>query len=204
VQSKPLTLKLTSEHDDENLHLYSGIGKKWFEDISKKLRSGVYKYKLAKKIYIPKGFDSQGSKPLNVGSPKDKIIQQAFRRVIEPIYEGISSKKKVTKLAYNNRTVEVDESKNLDQLMKGSQRHKKPNEYYSCENVIPRVFLNYSHGFRKNRSVHTAIKPISYIWTPLTFIVSFDIRRTFDNLNYHVLIKQLERKINDYQVIDEL
>jgi len=72
------------------------------------LKNESFKFKPARRIYIPK--NNGKLRPLSIGSPIDKIIQEAIKMILEAIYEP--------------------------------------------------VFLNVSHGFRPNKSCHTALKGI--------------------------------------------
>jgi len=63
--------------------------------MSKKLKRNSHKYKAARKIDIPKSNKPGETRLLNIASPRDKIIQQAFKQVLEIIFEGVSHKKEV-------------------------------------------------------------------------------------------------------------
>lgn len=56
--------------------------------LKKKLFVGSYKYKPAKKVFIPK-LDMSNKCFLTIGSFQDKIIQQAFLQVLQQIFEGV-------------------------------------------------------------------------------------------------------------------
>jgi hypothetical protein len=62
-----------------------GITEKWFHDTSKDLQTEAYKPKPARRIYIPKANNKM--RPLGISSPRDKIIQQATRIVMEEVLE---------------------------------------------------------------------------------------------------------------------
>lgn len=69
------------------------------------------------------------------------------------------------------------------------------------ERIYEPVFLNSSHGFRPNKSCHTALKDISYLWTSVKWIVNMDIQGFFDNINHTVLINLIQKKIEDKKFI---
>jgi len=65
-----------------------------------------------------------------------------------------------------------------------------------------RFFLNYSHGFRPGRSCHTALREFGEKWTAVPWIVEGDIKACFDEIDHHVLVSLLRRKINDERFIN--
>jgi group II intron reverse transcriptase/maturase len=62
-----------------------GINDEWFMRTSKALRNESYEFKPVRKVLIPK--PNGKKRPLGVGSPRDKIIQQAMRLVMEAVLE---------------------------------------------------------------------------------------------------------------------
>jgi retron-type reverse transcriptase len=78
--------------------------------ISQDLKFNRYKPNPTKRIFIPK--TNGKMRPLGIASSKDKIVQQALKLVLEPLFE--------------------------------------------------KVFLESSHGFRPNRSCHTALSTMYY------------------------------------------
>jgi group II intron reverse transcriptase/maturase len=58
-------------------------------------------------------------------------------------------------------------------------------------------FLNSSHGFRPNRSCHTALREFSSQWTGVTWIIEGDIKSCLDEIDHHTLVKLLQKKISD-------
>ena len=62
-----------------------GISKKWFETVSQEFRSGKFHFKPNKRVYTNK---ANGKKrPLTIPSPRDKIIQEGMRILLELIFE---------------------------------------------------------------------------------------------------------------------
>lgn len=59
------------------------------------LKNQVYKYKPLRRIDIPKS-DKLGTRPLSTASPKDKVVQHAFKRVLEICLEGVISKEEIS------------------------------------------------------------------------------------------------------------
>lgn len=58
-------------------------------------------------------------------------------------------------------------------------------------------FSDKSHGFRPNRSCHTALLSLKTYFNGAKWIIEGDIKACFDSFNHHVLIDILRRKIHD-------
>lgn len=65
------------------------------------------------------------------------------------------------------------------------------------EAIYEPTFSENSHGFRPNRSCHTALKEISTTFTGAKWIIEGDIKACFDSFDHHVLIDLLRRRIQD-------
>lgn len=69
------------------------------------------------------------------------------------------------------------------------------------EAVYEPIFSNNSHGFRPEKSCHTALNSIKKEFTGTTWFVEGDIKGCFDNINHHVLVDVIGRKIKDARLI---
>lgn len=65
------------------------------------------------------------------------------------------------------------------------------------ESIYERTFQNSSHGFRPKRSCHTALQYIKRNYTGVKWFVEGDIKGCFDNVDHHVLVRILRRRIKD-------
>ena len=63
------------------------------------------------------------------------------------------------------------------------------------------VFLDCSHGFRPNRSCHTALKDLKHQFHGTRWFVEGDIKGCFDNIDHTALIAILGKKIKDARLI---
>lgn len=69
------------------------------------------------------------------------------------------------------------------------------------EAVYEPVFFNCSHGFRPNRSCHTALKSLKKEFTGIRWFVEGDIKGCFDNIEHKTLVEVINRKIKDARLI---
>lgn len=65
-----------------------GIQKSWFIETAGTMRNGGYKFQVARRKYIPKP-NSNKLRPLTMPSPKDKIVQEGMRFLLEIIFEPL-------------------------------------------------------------------------------------------------------------------
>ena len=65
------------------------------------------------------------------------------------------------------------------------------------ESIYEDKFSRTSHGFRQGKSCHTALQAIQQSFTGIRWFVEGDIKGFFDNIDHHVLVNILRRKIKD-------
>lgn len=59
------------------------------------------------------------------------------------------------------------------------------------------IFSDKSHGFRRNRSCHTALAQVQKSWTGTKWMIVLDINGFFDNVDHDILINILSKRIDD-------
>lgn len=64
------------------------IKESWFTETANKIKNGGYKFQVARRKYITKP-NSDKLRPLTMPSPKDKIIQEGMRFLLEIIFEPL-------------------------------------------------------------------------------------------------------------------
>jgi retron-type reverse transcriptase len=107
-------------------------------DLIDSFRDESFQFKPAKRVFIPK--TNGKMRPLGIASPRDKVVQESIRMILEAIYDS-------------------------------------PHGAY---------FRDSSHGFRPNRSCHTALREFSNQWTGVTWIIEGDIKACFDEIDRQV------------------
>jgi group II intron reverse transcriptase/maturase len=58
-------------------------------------------------------------------------------------------------------------------------------------------FKESSHGFRRSRSCHSALKEIQSKWSGTTWFLEGDIKACFDDINHEILVNIMRKKIKD-------
>lgn len=69
------------------------------------------------------------------------------------------------------------------------------------ESIYEPTFSKYSHGFRPQKSCHTALKQIQKTFTGVKWFIEGDIVGCFDNIDHHILVDLLRKKIHDEHFI---
>ena len=63
-------------------------------------------------------------------------------------------------------------------------------------------FHDVSHGFRPNHSCHTALQEFREKWGGINWIIEGDIQACFDELDHHILVATLQKKIQDQRFLN--
>lgn len=115
------------------------------------LKNRSYKYGPLRRIHMTKP-GKVGTRPLSLASPKDNLVQQAFKRVMEVCLEGVGEKRRVDQATF--RAAQVGPGLKFTRTSKGEKT------YYVRQEIIPTLFHKDSHGLRPGRSCHTALESI--------------------------------------------
>ena len=65
------------------------------------------------------------------------------------------------------------------------------------EAIYEPLFKDCSHGFRPNRSCHTALKEVSQKFQPVQWVIEGDLAKFFDTISHSKLMELIENKIKD-------
>src|SRR6266699_3253658 len=70
------------------------------------------------------------------------------------------------------------------------------------ERIYEPLFKDSSHGFKPNRSCHTALRSMQKGWTGTKWFIDIDIKGYFNNINHDILMEMLKKRIEDIQFLD--
>jgi group II intron reverse transcriptase/maturase len=128
-----------------NPETLDGMSHMVLETMVEELKSESFEFQPGRRVQIPKA--SGGTRPLTVASPRDKLVQEAMRMILEAVYEP--------------------------------------------------TFSDNSHGFRPQRSCHSALKTVKQQFQPVNWIIEGDKSKCFDSIDHHKLMSLIEGKIKD-------
>jgi retron-type reverse transcriptase len=64
-----------------------GVSHTYLQELSQSLKNQTFNFKPGRRIQIPKA--SGGTRALTIGTPRDKIVQEAMRLILNAIYEPV-------------------------------------------------------------------------------------------------------------------
>lgn len=70
------------------------------------------------------------------------------------------------------------------------------------ESIYENSFEDNSHGFRPNKSCHTALRQVQNRFTRCKWFIEGDIKSFFDNIEHEILINILRQKIEDERFLN--
>lgn len=71
--------------DRISIERFEGQAEQYLQELHEQLKTGSYQPQAVKRVNIPKA--SGGTRPLGIPTVKDRVVQMAIKRVIEPIFE---------------------------------------------------------------------------------------------------------------------
>jgi RNA-directed DNA polymerase len=71
--------------DGQSVEKFAASAETYLEELEQSLKQGTYRPLPVKRVEIPKGPGQ--TRPLGIPAVKDRIVQTALKRVIEPIFE---------------------------------------------------------------------------------------------------------------------
>lgn len=122
-----------------------GISREVFQKIILSMKDETFQFKPGRRVNIPKA--NGKTRPLTVAPPRDKIVQEVMRMILEAIFEP--------------------------------------------------TFSENSHGFRPDRSCHTALRQVKTQFGGAFFFIEGDISKCFDSFDHGLLMDLIKERISD-------
>lgn len=185
---------MTSEmlSDNKYLHIVRDRGERHLElrRVYHNIRQEALFLRAYGKLYANKGAMTEGVNPQDT---VDGMSMERIRKLIQQLEDGTyqwnpARRKYVPKANGKQRPISIPgwEDKLLQEVMRMILE-----AYYEPQ------FRESSHGFRPHRSCHTALSTIKQKWKGTKWFIEGDIRGCFDNIDHHVSLNLLSRKIKD-------
>ena len=146
-------------------------------------------YLAYQKIYANKGAITKGIDDNTLdGMSKDRITN-----LIESLRKGIFQPKAVRRTYIPKK----NGKKRPLGIPTGDDKIVQEVARILLERIYEPIFSDSSHGFRPNRSCHTALWKIRKTWNGVKWLIDFDIKGYYDNINHKILMQILEKRIED-------
>ena len=174
------------------------------KSLSEKAKNKEYRYeRLYRNLYNPEFYllayqniaKSQGSMTAGVdGQTLDGMSMERIERIIAKMkdhsYQPNPARRVYIAKKNSNKKRPLGIPSTDDKLIQEIIR-------MILEAIYEPTFSNNSHGFRPNRSCHTALKEITTLFTGAKWIIEGDIKACFDSFDHHVTIELLRKRIKD-------
>jgi nicotine oxidoreductase len=185
-----------------NAHLPSGLA------ALKELREGtldtkhVYKQILINrdilevaynKISKNKGANTSGTDTLTLDGVSRKVLDRISSELKDHSYEFKPARREYIPKA-NGKCRPLGIPSPRDKIVQQAM-------VFILEAVWETLFLDSSHGFRPNRSCHTALKQVGR-WGGIDWFIEGDIKSDFDTIDHHILANLIKDKIQDQQFLE--
>lgn len=156
------------------------------------LRPDIY-YIAYQKLYKNKGAGTKGVDNDTADGFSEEIIQKIIKSLKDETYQPKPVRRTYVSKT-NGKVRPLGIPTFTDKLIQEVLR-------MILESIYEPIFLNESHGFRPNRSCHTALRQIKYGFVAVRWFIEGDIKGCFDNINHAALTKLINKKIKDARLL---
>ncbi len=157
------------------------------------LREDVY-YMAYKNLYANTGAGTKGTDDDTADGFNEEYIKQTINMLMNGSYEPKPVRRTyIPKSNGKERPLGIPSFR--DKLVQEVIR-------MYLEAIYEPIFSDRSHGFRHNRSCHTALGQITKGFNGVKWFIEGDIKGCFDNINHKVLLELLAKKIKDSKFVN--
>ncbi len=157
------------------------------------LREDIY-YAAYQKLYANRGATTKGEDDDTADGFSEKYVAQLITELREGTYHAKPVRREYIK-KQNGKLRPLGIPSFRDKLLQEVVR-------MILEAIYEPVFDDHSHGFRPNRSCHSALRQISCDFTGAVWFIEGDITGCFDNIDHETLLDILGRKIKDSRFLN--
>lgn len=175
--------KCSTEHKD-------GIFTKLYRYL---LREDIY-YAAYQKLYANRGATTKGVNNDTADGFSDRYVKELIQQLKDGTYRANPVRREYIPKK-NGKTRPLGIPSFRDKLLQEAVR-------MILESIYEPNFDKCSHGFRPNRSCHTALKQISSEFTGVIWFIEGDIQGCFDNIDHEILLNILGKKIKDSKFLN--
>ena len=157
------------------------------------LREDIY-YAAYQKLYVNRGALTRGTDDDTADGFSERYVQALIQDLKDGSYRAKPVRREyIEKKNGGRRPLGIPSFR--DKLLQEAVR-------MILEAIYEPTFDEHSHGFRPNRSCHTALRQISSEFTGVVWFIEGDIKGCFDNIDHETLIAILGRKIKDSRFLN--
>lgn len=165
-----------------------------FERLYRNLYNKEFYYEAYAKLYKNKGSNTKGINNDTIDGMSEKRIEKLIEQLKNQTYQPNPVRRTYIQKK-NGKTRPLGIPTFEDKLVQEVARRL-------LESIYEPQFSVHSHGFRPNLSCHTALKEIRNTFTGTRWFIEGDIKGFFDNIDHHVLVGILRKKIQDEKFIN--
>ncbi len=178
----------------ENLQKHSKVDNYKYERLYRNLYNPEFYLQAYQNIYANKGAMTSGIDGMTLAGFGDEVVNKLIAQIKNHSYQP-NPVKRVYIPKKNGKKRPLGISSSADKLVQEIIR-------MILESIYEPTFSNYSHGFRHNKSCHTALLQIQHNFTGVKWFIEGDIKGYFDNIDHHILINILRERIKDEAFIE--
>lgn len=178
----------------ENLQKHSKEDNYKYERLYRNLYNPEFYLQAYQNIYANKGAMTSGIDGMTLDGFGKDVVDNLILQIKNHTYQP-NPVKRVYIPKKNGKKRPLGISSSADKLVQEVIR-------MILESIYEPTFSKRSHGFRHDKSCHTALQQIQNTFTGIKWFVEGDIKGYFDNINHHILVNILRERIKDEAFIE--
>ncbi len=178
----------------ENLQRHSNEDNYKYERLYRNLYNPEFYLQAYQNIYANKGAMTSGIDGMTLDGFGKDVVDNLISQIKNHTYQP-NPVKRVYIPKKNGKKRPLGISSSADKLVQEVIR-------MILESIYEPTFSKRSHGFRHDKSCHTALQQIQSTFTGVKWFVEGDIKGYFDNIDHHILVNILRERIKDEAFIE--